>query len=126
MREAVIVEACRTPIARGYPIKGWLSGFHAAELLSIALNGVLERAGLDRGQVEQVISGTVTQAGEQSNNVARFSWLVNGDHYEVPGTTIDRQCGSSQQAVHFAALRCPIARIEIGCHVSGCLETPAH
>ncbi len=124
MREAVIVEACRTPIARGYPIKGWLSGFHAAELLSIALNGVLERAGLDRGQVEQVISGTVTQAGEQSNNVARFSWLVNGDHYEVPGTTVDCQCGSAQQALHMVNAFVKAGSIDVG--IGSGLEMMSH
>ena len=100
MREAVIVEACRTPIGRGYPIKGWLNGFHASELLSIALNGVLEAAGVDRSEVEQVISGTVTQAGMQSGNNARWGWLFKGDNYQTGCATVDCQCGSAQQALH--------------------------
>jgi acetyl-CoA C-acetyltransferase len=66
MREAVIVEAARTPIGRGYPIKGWLSGLHAIEVLSLATNGVIKRAGIERSQVEQVVSGTVTQAKEKN------------------------------------------------------------
>ena len=100
MREAVIVEACRTPIARGYPIKGWFSGFHAVQLLSIALRGVIDKAGIETSNIEQVISGTITQAGEQSGNNARFAWLNLGDNYTVPGTTVDCQCGSAQQALH--------------------------
>jgi len=114
MREAVIVEAVRTPIARGYPIKGWFSGFHAAQVLSIALNGVIERAGISRGDIEQVISGTVTQAGEQSGNNARFSWLYKGDHYQVPGTTVDCQCGSAQQALHMVNAFVKAGSIDVG------------
>ena len=100
MREAVIVEAARTPIGRGYPITGWLSGLHSIEVLALATNGVLERAGIDRSQVEQVLSGTVTQAGEQSGNNARYSWLLPGDNWEVGCVTVDCQCGSAQQALH--------------------------
>jgi len=103
MSEAVIVEAKRTPIGRGYPIKGWLSGFHCSEVLSIALNGVLEAAGVDRGQVQQVISGTVSQAGMQSGNNARWGWLLKGDHPEVGCATVDCQCGSAQQALHMVS-----------------------
>ena len=124
MREAVIVEACRTPIGRGYPIKGWLSAFHATQVLSIALNGVLERAGVDRGEVEQVISGTVTQAGEQSGNNARFAWLVKGDHYEVPGTTVDCQCGSAQQAAHMVNAFIKAGSIDVG--IGAGLEMMSH
>jgi len=100
MGEAVIVEAKRTPIGRGYPIKGWLSGFHACEVLSIALNGVLEAAGVGRSEVQQVISGTVTQAGMQSGNNARWGWLFKGDNPQVGCATVDCQCGSAQQAFH--------------------------
>jgi acetyl-CoA C-acetyltransferase len=124
MREAVIVEACRTPIGRGYPIKGWLSGFHATEVLSFALNGVIERAGIDRGDIEQVISGTVTQAGEQSGNNARFAWLVKGDHYEVPGTTVDCQCGSAQQALHMVNAFVKAGSIDVG--IGSGLEMMSH
>ena len=63
----------------------------------------MERAGIDPGEVEQIIGGCVTQAGEQSNNVVRNAWLTRGDHYEVAGTTIDCQCGSGQQANHLIA-----------------------
>lgn len=124
MREAVIVEACRTPIGRGYPIKGWLSGLHATQVLSIALNGVLERAGVDRGHVQQVISGTVTQAGEQSGNNARFAWLVKGDHHQVPGTTVDCQCGSAQQAFHMVNSFVKSGSIDIG--IASGLEMMSH
>ncbi len=124
MREAVIVEACRTPIGRGYPIKGWLSGFHATEVLSFALNGVIQRAGVDRGDIEQVISGTVTQAGEQSGNNARFAWLVKGDHYEVPGTTVDCQCGSAQQALHMVNAFVKAGSIDVG--IGSGLEMMSH
>ena len=114
MREAVIVEACRTPIARGYPIKGWFSGMHAAEVLGIALKGVIEKAGIDKSNIEQVISGTVTQAGEQSGNCARFAWLNLGDNYQVPGTTVDCQCGSAQQALHMVNAFVKAGSIEVG------------
>jgi len=124
MREAVIVEACRTPIGRGYPIKGWLSGLHAAQVLSHAVNGVIERAGIDRGDIEQVISGTVTQAGEQSGNNARFAWLVKGDHYEVPGTTVDSQCGSAQQALHMVNAFVKAGSIDVG--IGSGLEMMSH
>jgi len=124
MREAVLVEACRTPIGRGYFPKGWLSGFHAAQILSFALNGVLERAGLDRGQVEQVVSGTVTQAGEQSGNNARFAWLSKGDHWEVPGTTVDCQCGSAQQALHMVNAFVKAGSIDVG--IGSGLEMMSH
>jgi acetyl-CoA C-acetyltransferase len=124
MREAVIVEACRTPIGRGYPIKGWLSGFHAAEVLSFALNGVIERAGIGRGDIEQVVSGTVTQAGEQSGNNARFAWLLKGDHYEVPATTVDCQCGSAQQALHMVNAFVKAGSIDVG--IASGLEMMSH
>jgi acetyl-CoA C-acetyltransferase len=99
MREAVIVEALRTPIARGKMGKGDLSGFHAAQLLGQLQRGLVERAGIEPKDVEQVFSGCVTQAGEQSNNIARHAWLgVNRSDYSTAGTTDDVQCGSGQQA----------------------------
>ena len=103
MREAVIVEAVRTPIGRGKPVKGWLNGFHATQLLSLSQRGVLDKAGVETDHVEQVISGCVTQAGEQAGNVARNAWLTVGDTYRVGATTIDTQCGSAQQANHLIA-----------------------
>ena len=100
MREAVIIEAVRTPIARGKAVKGWLSGLHATKLLSLSLRGVLEKAGVDKQHLDQNIGVCVTQAGEQAGNVVRNAWLSVGDTYEVGGTTIDAQCGSAQQANH--------------------------
>src|SRR5690554_3417667 len=100
MREAVIVEALRTPIARGKMGKGDLSGLHAVQLLAKVQMGLCEKAGIDPGDVEQVIGGCVTQAGEQSNNVARNAWLSTGRSYTAGGTSVDTQCGSSQQANH--------------------------
>lgn len=99
MSEAVIVEAVRTPIARGKMIKGALSGVHAANLLRKVQTEVCERAGIPTKDVEQIIGGCVTQAGEQSNNITRQAWLSEGDDWTCGGTTIDTQCGSGQQAV---------------------------
>lgn len=99
MREAVIVEAVRSPIARGKMIKGDLSGMHTAHLFAKVQRAVCERAGVAPKDVEQIIGGCVTQAGEQSNNITRQSWLSEGDDWTCGGTTIDTQCGSGQQAV---------------------------
>jgi len=100
MREAVIVEAVRTPVGRrGGSLKDW----HAVDLLAFTLAELVRRAGIDPALVEDVIAGCVMQAGEQSLNVARNAALAAGFPESVPGTTIDRQCGSAQQAAHFAA-----------------------
>jgi acetyl-CoA C-acetyltransferase len=124
MREAVIVEALRTPIARGKAIKGWLNPFHATKLLAKVQEAVVERAGIDPGSVEQIVGGCVTQAGEQSNNVARNAWLTRGKNYEVAGTTVDSQCGSSQQANHIVAALVKAGTIDIGI---GCgIEVMSH
>ena len=98
MREAVIVEAVRSPIARGKMIKGDLSGMHTARLFARVQRAVCERAGVAPADVEQIIGGCVTQAGEQSNNITRQAWLSEGDDWTCGGTTIDTQCGSGQQA----------------------------
>lgn len=100
MREAVIIEAVRTPIGRR---NGGLKGVHPVDLLAHVVRGVVDRAGLDPGRVDDVIAGCVSQVGEQGVNVARSAALAAGFPEDVPGVTIDRQCGSSQQAVHFAA-----------------------
>ena len=100
MREVVIISGVRTPVARR---NGALSDFRADELAAIVLDEVVKRAGVDKNDVEDVILGCVTQIGEQSSNVARTSLLIAGFPIHVPGVTIDRQCGSSQQAVHFAS-----------------------
>ncbi|MDP5310562.1 steroid 3-ketoacyl-CoA thiolase [Streptomyces poriferorum] len=116
MTEAVIVEAARTPVGRR---RGVLSGLHPAELLGLAQKGLLERAGVAPGTVEQVIGGCVTQAGEQSNNVTRNAWLHAGLPYTTACTSIDCACGSSQQAVHLVAGLIASGAIEagIGCGV---------
>src|SRR5258706_10758043 len=98
MREAVIVEAVRTPIARGKPGVGDLSAFHAGTLLSKVQDAVIERAGVDPAEIEQVVGGCVTQAGEQSNNITRVAWLNRNKGWRTGGTTVDTQCGSGQQA----------------------------
>ncbi|WP_406505265.1 thiolase family protein [Streptomyces sp. NBC_00212] len=102
MRDAVIVEAVRTPIGRGKP-GGALSGTHPVELLAHTLRALVERSGVDPALVDDVIGGTVDQVGEQAMNTTRYAWLSAGFPDSVPATTVDRQCGSSQQAVHFAA-----------------------
>jgi acetyl-CoA acyltransferase len=99
---AVIVDAVRTPSGKGKP-GGQLSGIHPAELLSHVLRSLVERTGVDPALVDDVITGCVTQAGEQSLNIGRSAVLGAGFPEHVPATTIDRQCGSSQQAAHFAA-----------------------
>jgi acetyl-CoA C-acetyltransferase len=114
MREAVIVEALRTPIARGKPNKGALSAFHPAHLLAKVQEAVVERAGIDPGDVEQIIGGCVTQAGEQSNNVVRNAWLTRGKDYQVAGTTVDAQCGSGQQSNHLVSALIKAGSIDIG------------
>ncbi|MFF9844488.1 thiolase family protein [Streptomyces sp. NPDC013740] len=102
MRDAVIVEAVRTPIGRGKP-GGALAGVHPVALLSHTLRALVDRAGIDPALVDDVIGGTVDQVGEQAMNTTRYAWLGAGLPESVPATTVDRQCGSSQQAVHFAA-----------------------
>jgi acetyl-CoA C-acetyltransferase len=100
MAQPVIVEAVRTPIGKR---NGWMSGFHAAELLGNAQVELVKRAGVDPGDVQQIVGGCVTQAGEQASNVTRTAWLSQGLPYETAATTVDCQCGSAQQANHFVA-----------------------
>ena len=102
-REVVIVEAARTPIGRGHPEKGYYRNTHPNELLGQAFSAVIERAGIPGEAVEDVITGCVQQIGEQSFNVGRNAWLQAGLPMETPATTVDRQCGSAQQAVNFGA-----------------------
>jgi acetyl-CoA acyltransferase len=100
MREVVIVEAVRTPIGRR---NGKLKDIHPVVLGSLVLKEIIKRSGIEAAQVDDVVFGCVTQAGEQSLNVARSAWLTAGFPVTTPATTVDRQCGSSQQAIHFAA-----------------------
>lgn len=102
MRDAVIVDVVRTAVGKGRP-GGALSGWHPADLLGEVLRGLMERTGVDPARVDDVIVGCVSQVGEQSVNIARNGVLAAGFPESVPATTVDRQCGSSQQAVHFAA-----------------------
>ncbi|KOG22704.1 MULTISPECIES: thiolase family protein [Streptomyces] len=102
MRDAVIVEAVRTPMGKG-KAGGALSHVHPVALLSHTLRALVERSGIDPALVDDVIGGTVDQVGEQAMNTTRYAWLGAGFPDSVPATTVDRQCGSSQQAVHFAA-----------------------
>ncbi|WP_338675244.1 thiolase family protein [Streptomyces sp. SCSIO 30461] len=102
MRDAVIVEAVRTPVGKGKP-GGALAGIHPVELLSHTFRALVERSGIDPELIDDVIGGTVDQVGEQAMNTTRYAWLGAGLPESVPATTVDRQCGSSQQAVHFAA-----------------------
>ncbi|MFC7787415.1 thiolase family protein [Microbacterium sp. MAHUQ-60] len=100
--EAVIVDVIRTPVGRGKP-GGSLSGVHPVDLAAGMLHSILERNGLESGQIDDVLLGCVSQVGDQAMNIARQAVLAAGFDERIPGTTIDRQCGSSQQAVHFAA-----------------------
>src|SRR5947207_9948155 len=102
-REVVIVEAVRTPIGRGHPEKGYYKDTHPNELLGRCYTEVIERAGIPAREGHDVITGCVQQYGEQMFNVGRNAWLQAGLPIETPATTVDRQCGSAQQAVNFAA-----------------------
>ena len=102
-REVVIVEAVRTPIGRGHPEKGYYKDTHPNELLAKCYTEVIERAGIEASEVEDVITGCVQQYGEQMFNVGRNAWLQANLPIETPATTVDRQCGSAQQAVNFGA-----------------------
>ena len=100
MRDAVIVEAVRTPLGRR---NGKLKDVHPVVLGSLVLKELVKRAGIEPAQVDDVVFGCVSQVGEQSINVARNAWLAAGFPVTTPATTVDRQCGSSQQSIHFAA-----------------------
>jgi acetyl-CoA acyltransferase len=102
-REVVIVEALRTPIGRGHPEKGYYRDVHPSTLLARTFAELVNRAGIDPAEVEDVIGGCVQQFGEQAFNITRNAWLQAGLPQETPATTVDRQCGSGQQAVNFAA-----------------------
>jgi acetyl-CoA C-acetyltransferase len=123
MAEAVIVEATRTPIGKR---NGWLSGLHPAEILGAIQVEVVKRAGIEPSEVEQVVGGCVTQAGEQGSNVTRTAWLAQGLPYETAATTVDCQCGSAQQANHFVAnlITAGAMDVGIGCGVEAMSRVP--
>jgi acetyl-CoA acyltransferase len=123
-REVVIVEAARTPIGRGHPEKGYYKDQHASNLLAKVYGELFERSGVDPAETGDVIAGCAQQFGEQGVNIGRNAWLEAGLPMETPATTIDRQCGSAQQAVNFAA-----AQIASGVHdvvVGGGVEHMGH
>jgi acetyl-CoA acyltransferase len=123
-REVVIVEAVRTPVGRGHREKGIFKDTHPNELLGRTFTEVIDRAGIEPGAVEDVIGGCVQQYGEQMFNVTRNAWLQAGLPVETPATTVDRQCGSAQQAVNFGA-----ALIGAGVHdvaIGGGVEHMGH
>jgi len=124
MGTPVIVEAVRTPIGKR---NGWLSGMKAPEILRAAQLGVLDRAGIDPGLVDEVIGGCVTQAGEQGSNVTRNAWLGSDRlGFTTACTTVDAQCGSAQQANHIAAalIAAGGADVTIGCGVEAMSRVP--
>jgi len=102
-REVVIVEAVRTPVGRGHLEKGYYKDLHPSNLLARTYAELISRSGIDPNEVGDVIAGCVQQWGEQAINIGRNAWLEAGLPEEVPATTVDRQCGSAQQAVNFAA-----------------------
>jgi acetyl-CoA acyltransferase len=123
-REVVIVEAVRTPIGRGHEEKGYYKDVHASNLLAKAYAEVIQRAGIDPALVEDVVAGCVQQFGEQGINIARNAWLEAGLPIETPAATVDRQCGSGQQAVNYAA-----AMVASGVHdvmIAGGVEHMGH
>ena len=123
MREVMIVEAVRSPIGRR---GGGLSGLHPADLLGAVQRAAVERAGIDPAAVGQIIGGCVSQVGEQSFNVARTAWLAQGFAMEVAATTVDSQCGSSQQATSLAAglLGAGIEDVVLACGVEMMTRVP--
>jgi len=124
MREAVIVEAVRTPIGRGKPGAGDLSTYHPGTLLGMVQDALVERAGVDPAEIEQVVGGCVTQAGEQSNNITRVAWLNRNKGWRTGGTTVDTQCGSGQQANHIISAFIRAGSIDAG--ISCGVEVMSH
>jgi len=123
-REVVIVEAVRTPIGRGHAEKGYYKDLHPSNLLAKAYGELFQRSGVDPAETGDVIAGCAQQFGEQGVNIGRNAWLEAGLPIETPATTIDRQCGSAQQAVNFGA-----AQIASGVHdvvVGGGVEHMGH
>jgi acetyl-CoA acetyltransferase family protein len=123
MREAVIVDTLRTAIGKR---KGALAGWHPTDLLGHALSSLLARNDVDPGSVDDVVGGCVSQAGEQGCNVTRNAWVAAGLPPHVPATSVDRQCGSSQQAMHFVAQGVMAGAYDIGiaCGVESMTRAP--
>ncbi len=123
-REVVIVEAVRTPVGRGHEEKGYYKDTHPSNLLSKTYKELIDRSGVEASDVEDNISGCVQQFGEQGFNIGRNAWLEAGLPIETPATTIDRQCGSAQQAVNYAAAMIGSGAIDVA--VGGGVEHMGH
>ncbi len=123
LRDAVIVDTVRTPIGKR---KGALAGWHPTDLLGHTLQDLLRRTGVDPERIDDVVGGNVTQSGEQACNVTRNAWVAAGLPQSVPATSVDRQCGSSQQAMHFVAqgVMCGAYDLAIACGVESMTRTP--
>jgi acetyl-CoA acyltransferase len=123
MNEPVIVGAVRSPIGKK---NGTLSRMHPIDILGAVLRGLIERTGIDPLEVDDVIGGCVTQTGAQGVNVTRNAWIAAGLPWDVPATSVDRQCGSAQQAVHFAAAGVAAGHYDlaIGCGVEAMSQVP--
>src|SRR4029078_4576399 len=122
-REVVIVEAVRTPVGRR---NGGLSTIHSVDLLAHPLKAVIDLSGIDRAEVGQVVGGCVSQIGMQSFNVARTAWLTAGLPLTVAATTVDTQCGSSQQATNLATslIGSGVVDVAIACGVEDMSQVP--
>src|SRR6266446_1407384 len=122
-QEAVIVDCARTAFGKR---KGALAGWHPTDLLGLVLRTIVERTGVDAERVDDVVGGCVTQAGEQGCNVTRNAWVAAGLPWSVPATSVDRQCGSSQQAAHFVAQGVIAGAYDIGiaCGVESMTRAP--
>jgi acetyl-CoA acyltransferase len=123
IREAVIVDTVRTAFGKR---KGALAGWHPTDLLGFTLKALVERSGVDPERVDDVVGGCITQSGEQGCNVTRNAWVAGGLPWHVPATTVDRQCGSSQQAMHFvaASVMAGLYDIAIACGVESMTRAP--
>jgi acetyl-CoA acetyltransferase family protein len=123
IREAVIVDTVRTPIGKR---KGALAGWHPTDLLAHTLGALVDRTGVDPERIDDVMGGNVTQVGEQGCNVTRNAWVAAGLPQSVSATTIDRQCGSSQQAMHFAAstVMAGVHDLVVACGVESMTRAP--
>ncbi len=123
MGPPVIVEAVRTPIGKR---NGWMSGLHATELLISSVKGLIEKAKLEPTEIQQIVGGCVTKAGEQSFNITRNAWLAAGLPYQVAATTVDCQCCSSQHANHIiqGLLLAEAIDVGIACGVEAMSRVP--
>src|SRR4030081_1884816 len=123
LREAVIVETARTAIGKR---KGALGGWHPTDLLGFTLRSLLECNDVDPATIDDVVGGCVTQSGEQGSNATRNAWVAAGLPWHVPATSVDRQCGSSQQAMHFVAqgVMAGAYDIAIACGVESMTRAP--